>query len=565
MEQTGKFQVYYKRVKNELETIQNENNYMNLSKAFAHWYLLNFCDSDIQEIGESIIDGDGDNGVDAIIYKNDTMILYQFKFPDKITNLSKQIDEKTGLKLINGYKKLTSARKPRKANENFLNYREIVKNQNIFNYEFVFVSFSDGLSENSDDAIQTEFQNIKELTGNSLKLLIEDKKRICDKIDRLQKKNIVNLNMKYNSLSASYNIDDNVKSWVGFTTAQDILKAVENNLDIIFDENIRNYEGDNSVNQGIINTATDEQEAENFYFYHNGIVFICDECKISTGNQITNLSAAAIVNGCQTVVALEKASKSEKKLKENVFLPIRIIETKDIDLRAKITEYLNSQTKIRDSYFLANNTFVRELQEDLAKKGYFLERLANEYNYKHNLNSVSDFNKDHILQLEKTIQIYVAYYNNQFAAKAKRGKNELFDKQNINELISEINSDKVLKVYEIYKELCRVITMYRKCRRVNRNDEFLEYMGLKIENEEEYTKEMEKFLFINTSDILFLNAYANITDGDFKKEKFIQVINICKEVILDKPKMSPSSATKNTNIFEQVQELCQKQRKSNCI
>lgn len=312
MEQTGKFQVYYKRVKNELELIQKENNYMNLSKAFAHWYLLNFCDSDIQQIGESIIDGDWDNGVDAIIYINDTMILYQFKFPDKITNLSKQIDEKTALKLINGYKKLTSGRKPRKANENFLTYREIVKNQNIFNYEFVFVSFSDGLSENSDDAIQTEFQNIKELTGNSLKLQVEDKKRICDKIDRLQKKNIVNLNMKYNSLSASYNIDDNVKFWVGFTTAQDILKAVENNLDIIFDENIRNYEGDNSVNQGIINTATDEQESENFYFYHNGIVFICDECKISTGNQITSLSAA-IVNRCQTVVALEKASKSEKK------------------------------------------------------------------------------------------------------------------------------------------------------------------------------------------------------------------------------------------------------------
>lgn len=194
----------------------------------------------------------------------------------------------------------------------------------------------------------------------------------------------------------------------------------------------------------------------------------------------------------------------------------------------------------------------------MGKKGYFLERLANEYNYKHNLNSVSDFNKDHILQLEKTIQIYVAYYNNQSAAKAKRGKNGLFDKQNINELISEINSDKVLKVYEIYKEICRVITMYRKCRRVNRNDEFLDYMGIKIEDEYEYAKEMEKFLFINTSDILFLNAYANITNGNFQKEKLIKVINICKEVILEKPKMSPSSATKNTNIFEQVQELCQK-------
>lgn len=36
MEQTGKFQVYYKRVKSELEDIQSMNNYMSLSKAFAH-------------------------------------------------------------------------------------------------------------------------------------------------------------------------------------------------------------------------------------------------------------------------------------------------------------------------------------------------------------------------------------------------------------------------------------------------------------------------------------------------------------------------------------------------
>lgn len=113
MEQTGKFQVYYKRVKSELEVIVEQNNYTNLSKAFAHWYLENFCNIDSQDIGENIIDGDGDNGVDAIIHINDSIILYQFKFPDKISNLSKKIDEKTSLKLINGYKKLTSSRKPR--------------------------------------------------------------------------------------------------------------------------------------------------------------------------------------------------------------------------------------------------------------------------------------------------------------------------------------------------------------------------------------------------------------------------------------------------------------------
>ena len=80
MVQTGKFQVYCKRVKSELEDIQDSNNYMSLSKAFAHWYLSNFLDIDAHELGEIVIDGDGDNGIDAIIYKNDTILfLYHFR------------------------------------------------------------------------------------------------------------------------------------------------------------------------------------------------------------------------------------------------------------------------------------------------------------------------------------------------------------------------------------------------------------------------------------------------------------------------------------------------------
>mgnify|MGYP000596203755 CR=1 FL=1 len=63
---------------------------------------------------------------------------------------------------------------------------------------------------------------------------------------------------------------------------------------------------------------------------------------------------------------------------------------------------------------------------------------------------------------------------------------------------------------------------------------------------------MEKFIFVNTSDILFLNAYANISDGKFKKENLVKIINISKDIISSIPKMSPSSATKNTNILHRV-------------
>ena len=99
----GKYQVYYEKVKTEVEKIREENAYLNLSKAFAHWYLENTLKMDEQSIAETIIDGNGDNGIDAITVQDEEMTLYQFKFPDKGKNIDKQIDEKTVLNRLRAY------------------------------------------------------------------------------------------------------------------------------------------------------------------------------------------------------------------------------------------------------------------------------------------------------------------------------------------------------------------------------------------------------------------------------------------------------------------------------
>lgn len=554
----GKFQVYYNRLNDELKKIKKENAYTTLSKSFGHWYLSNFHKIDNNEIGEAIIDGFGDNGIDAILIEDNTIKIFQFKYPEKIDNINKNIDETTVLKLINGYRKLISERKPRKANENFLAYYERIKKENIFSYQFYFVSFTDELTGNAVDALETEINNISIATGNKVEYFVHDKRKICDKMDRAQKNNVINIELKYGNLLQSYNVEDEINSWVGFATAENILKSVDDVLDVIFDENIRNYEGDNVVNNGIYSTSTDEHEAKYFYFYHNGIVLICDECKISTGNHTASLSMAAVVNGCQSIVSLKKA-KDSMKLQKDTFVPIRIIETNDLDIRSKITEYLNSQTKIRDSYFLANNTFIRELQNNLLKKGYFLERLANEYNYKKSLNKVADFSREKILQLEKTIQIFVAYYNNDYASVAKRGKNELFNREIIDDLIATISADKVLESQMNYRDVCKIITKFRRCRRTERNNEFITFIGISDEiSDDEYEKIMNSYLFINTADLLLLNAISNIHYKDTIENKIKRAIKVCKVEIEKETKMSPSSSTKSALIFKKVQEECSK-------
>ena len=216
----GKYQVYYEKIKTEVEKIKEENGYLNLSKAFAHWYLENALKMDEQNIAETIIDGNGDNGIDAIIIEDAKMTLFQFKFPDKGKNIDKQIDEKTVLKIFNGYKKLVSIRKPRSVNENFLKFREFVKEKNIFDYEFVFISFSNGFSQPALDAFENESEEIKNTTGNDIQYRMILQKNICDLYDRVQKKAKIDINITYKKLDQSYNLDENVKSFVGFVSAK---------------------------------------------------------------------------------------------------------------------------------------------------------------------------------------------------------------------------------------------------------------------------------------------------------------------------------------------------------
>lgn len=549
----GRFQVYYGKIKSELEIIREDYEYTNLSKVFAHWYLVNHVKVSEQEIGEIIIDGNGDNGIDAITVNGDVMTLYQFKFPDREKNIEKAIDEKTVLKMFNGYNKLIARKNPKVGNDIFLKYRDIVKEKSIFDYKLEFVVFNNSFSQPAQDALESQIEEIKDKTGNLINYKVVQHKNICDIYDRMQKKSRIDIAMTYRKLDPSYNLGEDVKSFVGFLSAKELIESCKEQMDVIFDENIRLYEGDNDVNTGIYNTAIGD-ESSKFFFYHNGIVFICDSCKNSTGNQNLILEGASVVNGCQTINSLKKAY-DEEKIKDDVYLQFRVIETTDFDLRAKITEFLNSQTQIRDSYFLANNTFVRALQIELEEKGYFLERLINEYEYKRALNKVKEYEKKKILKLEKIVQIYAAFYHNEYAARAKRGKGELFDKTTVEVLVSGIDAEKVIHSYEWYEKICRVLTIYRKCRRSSSvRMDFFEYLDFDVE-EDSYYKEMDKYAFLNTGDLLLLNTISNLEKRcvyDSKEEYVIEAIKIAKNAVLNSG-LLPSQATKNNTIFTTIQ------------
>jgi hypothetical protein len=123
------------------------------------------------------------------------------------------------------------------------------------------------------------------------------------------------------------------------------------------------------INKKIIETASDENEASNFFYYNNGITATCSEFTLDNSEVTAN--HLQVVNGAQTVAALAAAAKS-KKLKNDVYILMRLIETdkgKNKSVVAdKITKYQNTQNPVKVSDFYSNELINKYLEQKINEK-----------------------------------------------------------------------------------------------------------------------------------------------------------------------------------------------------
>lgn len=558
-----KYESYYNQIKESLNEIKEINEYENLSKAFIHWYLKNHLFMDGQEIGECIIDGSGDNGIDAIILNEEEkeLTVMQFKFPATSKCINEEISQGDILKTINGFNILINKSSTSESNSQFKEYKNKISDIDIFKFNIQFISFNKGIEATANKELIDNFaKNFKKDFGSELNMKVHEKSTISNIYEKINRKNNLEINLSYKQLTSAYDIESmNIKSYVGLVNSKDLILSIEDYIETIFDENIRLYEGKTTVNNSIKSTASDPRESEMFYFYNNGITIICDKASNSPNKLSVSLKGVSIVNGCQTVTSIYELYK-KSKLQSGVDILTRIIEISDYNERMKITEFLNSQNPIKDSYFIANHTIIRDLQKVLEDKGYYLERQVNEFEYK-KMYGARDINDLTPIKLENVIQYYVGYWLDEYAALAKRGKSLLFDKNKIDEILMEINADRVIEAYNMYNKISKIITSYRRTRRNEKKKEISDFLEL---SHEQFLENVDEYLFINTGDILILNTTRILKEKyekdstEFDDEKLIKdsIIKIHDKLISEFPDgiKNVSTLTKNTKIFKAIKD-----------
>lgn len=179
-------------------------------------------------------------------------------------------------------------------------------------------------------------------------------------------------------------------------------KEVNKRIDSVFSDNIRGYLGSNRTNTKIRETIQSDY-AEYFPFLNNGITVIAEQVKIpremQAGVYPVETKNPVIVNGLQTTHVIYDAYLNNPADLEGVYVLMRLYETADPELVAKITDATNTQSPInfRDKMSNKNfNHYVKALFESrgigyLTKRGETFEN-----SYSRALNE--SIHADHLLK-----------------------------------------------------------------------------------------------------------------------------------------------------------------------
>ena len=147
----------------------------------------------------------------------------------------------------------------------------------------------------------------------------------------------------------------------------------------IFESNVRDYQGHNSVNQDIQTTLAADGP-EDFWWLNNGITLLTDEVLPATNKEFV-LSDPAVVNGLQTSTEIFQYFRTfpERLDTEKRNVLVRIIVPESEESRDRIILATNNQTNIPKSSLRANDPIHWQIELFFKGRGLYYDRRKNYY------------------------------------------------------------------------------------------------------------------------------------------------------------------------------------------
>ena len=201
------------------------------------------------------------------------------------------------------------------------------------------------------------------------------------------------------------------EAYIGILPCTEYLKLISDdhgNLNRrLFYDNVRDFQGRNAVNQEIEATIQDTEQSDRFALLNNGVTIVAGD--LSTVGTNFRLRDYQIVNGCQTSHII---FNNRDRVTENIFLPIKVIVTRDGEVTNQIIQGTNRQTEVKVEAFESLAPFQKQLEELYIAMGrgkrdpIYYERRSKQYDQQ-------NVRKDRIITLTTQIKSFVAMLLNE--------------------------------------------------------------------------------------------------------------------------------------------------------
>jgi len=359
-------------------------------QAFVLWCLQHLpecSNADLDDLLDSIVDGEDDKGIDAIYIpeRGQKLLILQakrYRTPEK-----RGVGKNEVGRLFSGVEWLLKGDLSKIKNHQFRAKAEEFR-EAFFNFEYdgvklVFASTAlHGPSREASDEIDLWSRKFEE-SGNRFEieiLTLSDLQQLhASRVHQtFQPRAEIDLVGNPHTYTAS-----GARALVGTVRGIDLAELFNEHRHKILSANIRNYLGNVKINKGIQATASNPTEAEHFWFYNNGVTFVCDEYNFrSLDDTVVRLENAQIINGAQTVTSLWKIWRGDNASDalSQVRVPVKIIEKKgDVIFRQRVTLFANSQNAVRPYDLVGTDTIQIELKEKLLRMGYYFETRRGDY------------------------------------------------------------------------------------------------------------------------------------------------------------------------------------------
>ncbi|WP_291849108.1 AIPR family protein [Bradyrhizobium sp.] len=246
-------------------------------------------------------------------------------------------------------------------------------------FDVIFASKGDRATANAK--ISTDGEAIVEFfkagyfkSGSSVKLL-----GARELIDLANRSRFINKKMSFVAPPAS---DGASEGWVGLVQLGEFFRLITDDdkklLASIFEENVRDFEGDAGVNREIAETLSQASDNVDFWWLNNGITILCDEVQPHTQREFS-LDRPLIVNGLQTANKIWQHFHPQDKISDKRNVLVRVIKSTDEIVRDRIIRATNRQTPIGPSQLRATERLHRDIEGFFKARGKYYERRKNQY------------------------------------------------------------------------------------------------------------------------------------------------------------------------------------------